>query len=64
MFDLRIPYDLRTFIDSVRGFSCRAVYILRCVSYIKDNEIDVNEYYENIKYDRTKKYDKKGEDAS
>lgn len=49
---LNLNEPLRTFIDKVRGNSCRAVYILRCVDYIRSNNIDINEYYEGINNDR------------
>ena len=49
---LNLNESLRTFIDRMRGNSCRAVYILRCVDYIRGNNIDINEYYEGINNDR------------
>ena len=50
--NININSSLREFIDSVRGEDCRAKYILKCVSYIRDNNIDINEYYEGINDDR------------
>lgn len=64
MFDLRIPKYLRDFIDKSRGNNCRAKYILRCITYVKDNNININEYYENIKYDRIKQDTKEREDIN
>lgn len=43
---LNINLNLREFIDKYRGLRCRADYILKCVSYIRDNNIDINVYYE------------------
>lgn len=60
MLNLRLPLELREFIDSVRGVHCRAKYIIRCVSYVRDNCVDVNDYYEN-KYERIKIDVEKGE---
>lgn len=51
---LNLNEDIRLYIDSKRGESCRAKYILMCVNYIRSNNIDLNEYYEGINNDRTK----------
>lgn len=50
--NIKLNLTLREFIDSNRGEDCRARYILKCVSYIRDNNIDLNEYYEGIDNDR------------
>jgi len=50
MRDFIIPKPLLEFIDKCRGYRCRASYILKCIDYIKENNININEYYEN-KYD-------------
>lgn len=43
---LNLNACLRTFIDKERGLMCRAVYIIKCVSYIRDNNINIHDYYE------------------
>ncbi len=43
---LKLNVLLKEFIDKERKLLCRAVYIIRCVSYIRDNNIDINNYYE------------------
>ena len=45
---LHINSSLTSFIDTYRGVRCRADYILKCVSYIRDNNIDINDYYEGM----------------
>lgn len=62
MFDLRIPKYLLEFIDINRSSYCRAKYILNCVKYIKQNNINIHEYYENINYERIEIHDKERED--
>lgn len=47
MQSLIIPKPLLQFIDQVKGYRCRASYILKCIDYIKINNIDINQYYEN-----------------
>ena len=42
MLKLIIPSKLLTFIDTSRGVLSRASYILRCVYYIKENQITIN----------------------
>lgn len=49
---LNLNESLKNFIDNMRGVSCRAKYILRCVDYIRSNNIDINEYYEGIDNER------------
>ena len=52
---LKLNEDIRLYIDSNRGEHCRAKYILMCVNYIRDNNIDIDEYYEGINNDRVTK---------
>ncbi len=63
MFNLKIPKHLLEFIDNSRGIECRAVYILKCIAYIKNNNIDVITQYENTNNDGTSKNEQKGKDS-
>lgn len=54
MLNLIIPRTLLLFIDSVRGTRSRASYLLKCVDYIKVNNIDINDNNGNND-DRTEK---------
>ena len=62
MLKLILPLPLLTYIDNFRGKRCRANYILKCIDYIKTNEININEYYENKRnYERIKESKRTGE---
>ena len=59
---LNLSEDIRLHVDSNRGEHCRAKYILMCVNYIRDNNIDIDEYYEGINNDRITKSSSRRED--
>lgn len=59
---LNLNEDTRLHIDFTRGEHCRAKYILMCVNYIRDNNIDIDEYYEGINNDRITKSSSRRED--
>lgn len=48
MINLKLPSYLTCFIDKSRGSKCRAWYILNCIKYINQNNIDITAYYEGM----------------
>jgi hypothetical protein len=53
MLNLIIPQSLLHFIDNVRGTRSRASYLLKCVDFIKVNNIDINQTNNENNDDRT-----------
>lgn len=65
MFNLNISNTLRSYIDFVRKDYSRAKYIIQCIQYIRNNNIDIYDHYEGDKdYDRTSKDDKERKDTN
>lgn len=64
MLNLIIPNSLRVFIDEVRGGRSRATYILKCVDYIKTNNITIETNEGDKQYDRVKNINKRGQNIS
>lgn len=62
MLKLIIPRKLLLFIDSYRGTLSRASYILRCVYYIKENNITINN--EGVSNDTNENSKQRGEDTN
>mgnify|MGYP005992233457 CR=1 FL=1 len=45
MISLHIPQPLLCYINKVRGRLSTALYIIKCIDYIKTNDIDIYSYY-------------------
>lgn len=62
-----INLDIKEFIDSMKGSNSRGKYILQCIKYIKDNNINVMCSYDGCskdEYERITKDDKDGENTN
>lgn len=61
MLSLKLPSYLKDYIDSFRGVKCRAWYIVNCVRYVYEHDVDIYAYYEGMKDgNKFKGDDKKG----
>lgn len=49
MLSLKLPSYLKDYIDKYRSVKCRAWYILGCVRYVYEHNIDIYAYYEGMK---------------
>lgn len=59
--NINLPSYLTRYIDQFRSVKCRAWYIVKCVSYCYENNIDIYEYYESIaNNERTERTSKEG----
>ncbi len=45
MISLHIPQPLLNYISKARGKLSVALYIIKCIDYIKTNDIDIYSYY-------------------
>ena len=63
--NIKLPSLLSNFIDDNRSIKCRAWFIVNCIRYIKDNNIDIYAYYEGMNNEeRIKKNEVGGKDRS
>lgn len=63
--NINLPYLLSKFIDDSRGIKCRAWFIINCIKYIRDNQIDIYAYYEGMNNEkRIKEVKCRGESGS
>lgn len=59
--NISIPTYLITYINTYRSSKCTAWYVLKCIKYCNDNNIDLHEYYAGIDNDRVESIRKEGE---
>lgn len=53
--NISIPSYLTSYIDTYKNTKCIAWYVIKCVKYCKDNNVNIYEYYVGIDDDdRTK----------
>lgn len=64
MLNLKLPSTLIKYVDTFRSTKCRAWYIVQCVRYVYEHNINIYEYYEGIENGNgIKKSNKKGESS-
>ena len=49
MINLKLPAYLKEYVDTYRSVKCRAWYIVACVRYAYEHNIDIYAYYEGMK---------------
>lgn len=59
--NLNIPSTLTGYLDRNRKSKCRAWFIINCIRYVKENNIDIYDHYEGND-ERTNKTNKEGKD--
>lgn len=59
MLSLKLPSYLKDYIDLYRSVKCRAWYIVNCVRYVYEHNIDVYAYYEGMNNGKELKGDDK-----
>jgi hypothetical protein len=61
MLNIRLPKLLLDYINTNRSSQCRAWYVLHCVKYCYENNLNIYEHYEGVGNEEVKGNDRQGE---